>query len=328
MAGIWHLSHHQFRSETGEILAGAKAYFLAADSNEAITVYADYSLGTELPNPVEANGLGVFPPVFFDQEDSFYRQRITDADGVIISGTDVGILPIISPGGGGGGSEVPVDPNSLWKTGDVKHRLGTGVHAGWVRANARTIGSATSGATERANADAQPLFEHLWQNFSDTLCPVSGGRGATSAEDWAANKTIQLPDFRGISLAGLDDMGNSAAGRLTAASFAAAGNSPTTLGAKGGAEQTTLSEAQLPVINFSATASQGTHHHDILGELDSGTAGQYVSGNSSGNMNGGHKTQDASAGPITVSITPPSIGGGAAHPNVQPTALVTLYIRL
>lgn len=328
MAGIWHLSHHQLHDLDGKPLSGAKAYFLAADSDESITVYADYSLGTALPNPVQANGEGVFPPVFFDNADGFYRQRITDASGVIVTGTDVGILPIISPGGGGGGAEVPVDPNSLWKTGDVKHRLGTGVHAGWVRANARTIGSATSGATERANADAQALFEHLWQNLSDTICPVSGGRGATSADDWAANKTIQTPDFRGVPLAGLDDMGNTAAGRLTVASFSSPGNGPTTLGAKGGAEQITLAETNLPVINFSATATQGSHHHDILGELDSGTAGQYVSGNSSGNMNGGHKTQDASAGPISVSITPPSIGGGAAHNNVQPTGLVTFYIRL
>jgi len=59
---------------------------------------------------------------------------------------------------------------------------GTGVRSGFVRANGRTIGSATSGATERANADAQALFEYLWN--TDANLAVSTGRGASSNADW------------------------------------------------------------------------------------------------------------------------------------------------
>lgn len=101
----------------------------------------------------------------------------------------------------------------MFATGDCLWLDYQGTRTGWVRDNGRTIGSATSGATERANADASALFTYLWTNFSNTICAVSGGRGANAAADYATSKTIALPDKRGYVPGGLDDMGNSAAGR-------------------------------------------------------------------------------------------------------------------
>jgi hypothetical protein len=62
--------------------------------------------------------------------------------------------------------------------GDLKVRYGTGVLSGFVRCNARTIGSATSGGTERQNADTQALFEYLWN--TDANNPVMTSELATS----------------------------------------------------------------------------------------------------------------------------------------------------
>ncbi len=205
------------RDVNGGVYAGAKAYFFEADTLAPIVVYADYGLGTAHPNPVAANSSGIFPPVFFDETDGFYRQRVTTSGGVIIPGTDVGTLPIIGPSVGGGGSEVPVDPNSLFATGMVTWIDQIGTKAGWVRDNGRTLGAATSGASERANSDTEALFLFLYGNFSNTICPVSGGRGASAAADWAANKTITLPNKRGFVLGGLEDMGNTASGAWTGA---------------------------------------------------------------------------------------------------------------
>ena len=84
-----------------------------------------------------------------------------------------------------------------------------------MRDNGNTLGSATSGAAERANSDAQPLFEFLWNNFSNTICPVISGRGASSLADWTANKQITLPDKRGNTAIGADAMGNASSGRFT-----------------------------------------------------------------------------------------------------------------
>ena len=68
---------------------------------------------------------------------------------------------------------------------------------GWVRKNGGSIGSALSGATERASDDTLSLYTLLWDNYSDATCPVSGGRGVSAAADFSANKTLTLPDCSG-----------------------------------------------------------------------------------------------------------------------------------
>jgi microcystin-dependent protein len=60
--------------------------------------------------------------------------------------------------------------------------------------------------------------------------------------------TFNVPDLRGRVIAGKDDMGGVAAGVLTASGvgFGQQGQSPTTLGAKGGTESKTLTTPNLP----------------------------------------------------------------------------------
>lgn len=66
----------------------------------------------------------------------------------------------------------------------------------------RTIGNANSGASI-AQDWAEVLFTHLWNQYTQTRCPVLtsvGGastRGASAAADYAASKRITLPDERG-----------------------------------------------------------------------------------------------------------------------------------
>lgn len=78
----------------------------------------------------------------------------------------------------------------------------------WVVANGTTIGSTISGATYAA-ADAMPLFVYIWNNFSNAQCPVSAGRGANGYADFLANKTITLPNTKGLSPIGMDTMAGS-----------------------------------------------------------------------------------------------------------------------
>lgn len=91
--------------------------------------------------------------------------------------------------------------DAMWTTGDAKLTLKTAADTGWVLMNDGSIGSAASGATTRANADTSALFTLLWNNTADSACPVSGGRGASAAADYAANKTITLPKALGRALA-------------------------------------------------------------------------------------------------------------------------------
>lgn len=71
--------------------------------------------------------------------------------------------------------------------------------------------------------------------------------------------TFNLPDLRGRVIAGKDDMGGSAAGVLTGSGtgFGTQGQTPTNLGAKGGAESKTLATANLPAYTPSGTMGGG-----------------------------------------------------------------------
>lgn len=88
-----------------------------------------------------------------------------------------------------------------WETGDYRVSLrATTTLPGWVKANDGTLGNAASGGTARANADTADLFKFLYDNFSDALCPVSGGRTTNAATDYGLNKTITLSALMGRAL--------------------------------------------------------------------------------------------------------------------------------
>lgn len=313
MAGFWNQSNTQIHDMNGKPLIGAKAYFYEGGTTTPLNIYGSYSLGAvnALPNPVVTDGSGFFPAVFLDEDDEFYRVRITTAGGVIVY--DVDGLPIIGPNaGGGGGGEAPVNPDAVLTTGDMMARYGEGLRAGFVRANGRTIGSATSGASERANSDAQALFEHLWN--ADANLTVVGGRGGSSSADWGANKQITLPDFRGRATIGMDTMGNSAANVVSEASA---------LGWSGGAKTHTLTTSEVPAHNHGV--NDPGHDHGVVSGLNGSTSVAFAGAGGIGVLTG---SQIIDIIPALTGISTQNAGGGAAHNNLQPSLATTIYIRL
>lgn len=206
---VWQTAPTQIRTATGTVAAGAKALFYEAGTTTDFVVYTDNAQTVPHAQPVVADSNGVFPTVYVPYTASGYRTRITTAANVVITDID-GIANPAPPSGGGGGG-ITVSTEQVFQPGDGKWRCQAGTHTGFVRANGRTIGNATSGGSERANADTATLYDFLWTNCANAQCPVSTGRGGSAAADFAANKTIQLPDARGRSLSMFDDGGNSAA---------------------------------------------------------------------------------------------------------------------
>lgn len=237
------------------VFDGRLSVFQAGTTTPA-PAYADAEFGNRLPHPIPSRGSGTWPPIYLPP--GAYDFRITDPYNYIYD--EIAGIVIDPPNSGGGGSGGDVDDKRLAQTGDLKRRYGVGTHPGWVRLNGRTIGSAASSASERANDDCQALFVFLWTQ--DPNLAVSGGRGANAAADWAAAKTIALPDARGRFDLTLDDLGNTAAGRLAGALFAF-GNA-TTLGSYGGEASHVQSLAEMPSHGHTATATmdaQGMHAH-------------------------------------------------------------------
>lgn len=316
MAGSIGLSlSQQLDITNGRLLSGGKLYFYASGTSTPQNVFRDTALTLAYPNPITLASDGRVPAFYV--ADGAIRARLTNSAGVVQFDAD-GIL-VIGPSSGSGGG-ISVDPTTLFQTGDMLWLDQSGTRSGFVRDNGRTIGAATSGASERANADCQPLFLFLWATYSDTICPVLTGRGLTAAADWAANKQITLPDKRGYIPGGLDDMGNSAAGRFT--SVPVVSGSVTTAGSVLGESLHTITVAESAALTLTSVVTDPGHHHNMVGS--GGPGNQHVTITSDA-TDRNTNTADAVTG-ITVATT--SNAGGGSHNNVQKTVLGTYYRKL
>jgi len=321
MAGtLFGIGLSQQHNINGVPMSGALLFLYEANTSAPVVAYQSPGLvaGQELPWPIEADSSGRIPAFWLD--DGAYRARLTDADGVVQL-DEQNILAI----GAGGDVTVPSTPDAaLLTTGDVLWRPVNTTKTGWVRLNGRTMGNATSGASERANADTQTLFEYLWANFSNTLAPVSGGRGGSAAADYAASKTVTLLDMRARAPFGVDDMGNSALGAYGSVTFGV-GNG-TTGGASGGSHVRVITTAQLPAHNHAVNITDPGHTHpqDTRTMLNqAGGTANNAQGAVAGQNNG--VTQSATTG-ITASSS--NTGGGAVFEAANPFMLGTWYMRL
>lgn len=198
-----------------------------------------------------------------------------------------------------------------WSTGDGKLTLKTVADATWILVNDGSIGNGASAATTRANADTEALFTLLWTNCADADCPVSGGRGANAAADFAANKRLTVP----LTL-----------GRVLGIAGAGGGLTARALGSTTGAETTTLSSSQ---------------QASMTGTVGVATAGAFSEAGAVVTPDGGasyYPVQYAipAGGSLlskSVFVGAPNLqaavtGGGGAHTNMQPTSFWNLMVKL
>jgi microcystin-dependent protein len=143
--------------------------------------------------------------------------------------------------------------------------------------------------------------------------------------------TFGLPDFRGRVLAGKDDMGGSAANRITNAGSGIVG---TTLGASGGSETQTLTAAQIPAHQHAVFLKDPQHTHTgtapILNSLSSGGGvGAYGVGSTAITINSA--TTGITIGSVNGTANDnqtAQTGGGGAHPIMPPTAICNYILRI
>lgn len=202
-------------------------------------------------------------------------------------------------------ADIGITTDQLWQTGDYKHTAAASAPPGWIFADGRTIGAAGSGASSRAHADTEALFGLLYNSCSDAILPVSGGRGSDAAADFAAGKTITLPDLRGRALFGCDTMGGVAANRIAASGTGNPGIAGGTLGASGGTDRHPLSVAEMPAHTHTLSPSVWSAEQGVM----------QVTHTPGGNAF------------TTVSVTGQA-GSGAAHPQMPPALICTILIKL
>jgi hypothetical protein len=195
---------------------------------------------------------------------------------------------------------------TLFTTGDAKLTFKTTADSGWVMMNDGSIGNASSGATTRANADTWSLYELLWNNVSNSWAPVSGGRGATAALDYAANKTLTLPKTLGRALCGAG---------------AGAGLSSRALGETLGSQ-----DAVLIAHNHTLTDPGHSHTERVS---DAAYGGSNTSVSRANVDTTGSTASVLATASATTGITLASAGSGTGvGANMQPSTFVNVMIKL
>ena len=150
---------------------------------------------------------------------------------------------------------------------------------------------------------------------------------AALSTTWGAgdgSTTFNVPDLRGRATFGLDNMGGTAAGRLSVTITG------TTLGATGGLEAQTITQANLPNCTFTVTdpghyhaaaSASGAYSVANHGTLAFEVSGGGVAANSGTDMN------SVSTGTSTTGVTVASGGSGTAQPVLPPAAIVNKIIK-
>ncbi|SCD24317.1 phage tail protein [Brucella inopinata] len=137
--------------------------------------------------------------------------------------------------------------------------------------------------------------------------------------------TFNVPDLRGRVLVGRDDMGGPAANRIT---VAVAGFNGAAIGASGGAQSVTLTEAQIaPHFHKGQTTRSGGHAHRYLDANVGGSSAGLGITTSNGTARASLNAQTSSDGDHEHELTTSPAGGGQAHLNVQPSIIMNFIIR-
>lgn len=312
-AVLWSRSGSFEFDASGEPAVGALAYFFDSGTSTPRTVYTDSALSVPHPHPVVATGNGRWPAVYLPFGD--YKYTLKTAGGTTLISID------------GISNDEPtdpsdtVDPNKIFQTGDMIFVGGNTTRPGFVRCNGRTMGNAASGGTERANADTSDLFTYIWNNYANGQAAVSGGRGASAAVDYAANKTIALPDQRTAALIGFDDMGNTARAGIDPALMVS--GTLITSGSMVGFNTHQLIVSQLPIFTPAGTINQVTG--TISQITPAGTISQITPAGTVGITDSGHFHAPPNAGGVfMVQVAAGGIGtiSGAAA-NIANSAVTT-----
>lgn len=173
--------------------------------------------------------------------------------------------------------------------GAVMGYAGTAAPSGWLLCAGQSVSTTTYAA----------LFSAIGYAY--------GGAGAS----------FNLPDYRGRVPVGKDDMGGTAAGRVTSAK---SGVNGAALGAVGGAEVHKLTVAETPA-----------HQHLMVANVSGSTSSASVSATqyiAAANNPGNGYSYDllGTATAATLGLTS-SVGGGGDHNNMQPSIIQNYIIK-
>lgn len=282
---------------TGAPLAGGQLFTYATGSATPLATYSDAALSVPNSNPIVADANGRFGSIFLGSSQAYKIQLFT----AIPAGTSQSDSTPSSPLGTQIWSEDPCGPA-----------------AGGNAASAGFIGQVMPFAG-LASAIPSQWYQCYGQAVSRTTYAAAFAVIGTIWGTGDGSTTFNLPDLRGRSIFGLDNMGGTAAGRVTSGVSGIAG---ATLGASGGSQN-----AQADTPTATSTVTDPTHSHPTsctgTGTMD-GT--NFLQGGTTWDLIRGVATTSVATG-ITVTTTVTSSLTGSSQ-NMPPAAIGLWLIYL
>jgi len=193
-------------------------------------------------------------------------------------------------------------------TGEVRHYAGATAPAGWLFCFGQALDATTS-----------PIYQDLFNVIGNTY-------GGTN------NTNFVVPDLRGRSTLGKDNMGGTAAGRISAS--ANHGITGTTLGSSGGAQLAQLASHS----HGGTTPTGGAHTHQIYHnqgpDVLNGNATGALNGFVIGGLGANNGTARIFAGNTAINGFDPThahtinADGSATAHNVPPAMILNFIIKI
>lgn len=216
-------------------------------------------------------------------------------------------------------------------TGDWAWRPVSLTLPGHIVMNGTTAGKAGSGATQASDTYLF-VYQYLWNNFSNTQCPVSTGRGANATADFNAGKTIGTLNMQSTGIGGMDSMmGGTPNGQLGAIPIVSGG--PTIAGSVLGTNLHVLITNELASHTHTFSGTTGTensqHGHVVPAARESGAQSDVTPGSVIGALNqnvnsGTEDTQHTHA----IGGTTAAQGGGVGHNNYNRNMIGVWFMHI
>jgi microcystin-dependent protein len=250
-----------------------------------------------VPPGTEIQSVSIFPPSsgwYF--EDGSAKSRTTDAPL---------FNAITATATGNTHSNATIDGLSV----DLR---GLGLEGAFIEGTGISIGTTIVSINSASSLTLSQATLSTASGVSLRILPFGQGDGST---------TFNVPDRRGVVVAGRDNMNGTAKGLLTAST--AQGILGTKLNATGGEQAHTDTQAEMPSHTHTATSTvtdPGHNHSSVAGQQNNGGATLSITSDRAEN------TSTNTTG-ITVGTTNANTGGGAAHNNIPPMGICNYFIK-
>ncbi len=289
------------------------------DGSNVINVWPQGQLQNQMP---AANATGPSYSFAAEANSGFYRALATDLR-VAVAGLDIfsftpfgvniignnKLITVATTGNTHGNTTIDNLPTDL---------RGLGLEGAFVEITGASLGTTIVSINSASSMTVSGTIAGTNTGAALRILPWGQGDGST---------TFNIPDRRGIVLAGRDNMGGTAKGNLTLAQ--SQGILGTKLNATGGEQGHAQTLAEAPTGQFTFNFNDPGHGHATtpanpnVGQNASGAG--FTTGNAGSFGANAVLTINSNTTGITASIS--DHAGGGAHNNVQPTGICNYIIK-